>query len=449
MANISFFIRSEKSNAIIYVQFSESRNSKIKRKTREMVNPENWSVGINKIGEPKKLKSGTAEFLNNHELLKRKLAEIKSFILKKYAERKENDIINGDWLDRIITAYYNNGVEIVELDYIDNYLEHYKTHILPFRKYKGKPIAYRTQQKQETIILKFLEFLKTQKKKRLKVSDYDIAMGNKFVLFLQRQNLNENTIGKYLKYTKTIFKDAKTENIKINDQLQDIKGFTTETPTPYLTENELQEIQSLKLIGDNNLEIARDWLIIGCYTGQRAIDLFRMNSKRIITNNEREFISIIQQKTKTPVSVPISKNVREILEKRNGEFPPVFSSNEESNKTIFNTYLKKICKLAGIDRKEKGRVYDKEEKRYIFGEYPLYETISSHICRRTFATMYYGNIPTAVIMSITGHKTEREFLGYIGVDNSELSEMMYRYWDDLEKEKQEEQTGSKKAGSNI
>ena len=47
------------------------------------------------------------------------------------------------------------------------------------------------------------------------------------------------------------------------------------------------------------------------------------------------------------------------------------------------------------------------------------------------ATMYYGKIPTVIIMSVTGHKTEREFLGYIGIDNSTLSEQMYNYWEQL------------------
>jgi hypothetical protein len=35
-------------------------------------------------------------------------------------------------------------------------------------------------------------------------------------------------------------------------------------------------------------------------------------------------------------------------------------------------------------------------------------------------------------MSVTGHKTETEFLGYIGIDNSTLSEQMYTYWEQLD-----------------
>ncbi|QPQ52549.1 hypothetical protein H3Z85_03500 [Chryseobacterium indologenes] len=48
--------------------------------------------------------------------------------------------------------------------------------------------------------------------------------------------------------------------------------------------------------------------------------------------------------------------------------------------------------------------------------------------------MYYTKIPTAIIMSVTGHKTEKEFLEYIGIDNSTLSEQMFSYWEQLDKE---------------
>ena len=44
---------------------------------------------------------------------------------------------------------------------------------------------------------------------------------------------------------------------------------------------------------------------------------------------------------------------------------------------------------------------------------PKYELIGSHIGRRSFATNYYGKIPTALIMSVTGHLTESSFLMYI------------------------------------
>ncbi|WP_419869888.1 site-specific integrase [Chryseobacterium sp. CT-SW4] len=429
MATVKFILQSKKSNSPIYARFSVGVNQVYKRKTREIVNPENWNP---KKGSVIQRTALSKDDLQRQNELAGTLNKLEIFILEQYGKRIETEVINGDWLEEVITAYYSGGRKFEQLDFIENYLEHYKTNILPFRKYKGKPITFRTKQKQHTIIEKFQDFLKTEKK-RLKVSDYNIAVGNRFVIFLREQYLSDNTVGKYLKYTKTIFKDAKIENILVNEQLSEIRGFTTDTPTPYLKVEELEKIQKL-LIVNERLEQTRDWLIIGCYTGQRASDLFRMTPEKIININGREFINLSQKKTKTPVLVPIHKEVKKILNKREGNFPPQYSDNLESSKTIFNNNLKKICKLAGIDRQEYGRIYDEVKKHYVFGNYPMHDLVSSHICRRTFATMNYSKIPTAIIMSVTGHKTETEFLGYIGIDNSTLSEQMYSYWEQLDNE---------------
>lgn len=428
MATVKFLIQSKNPNANIFCNFSVGRGQLFKRKTRETINPEYWNP---KTGKPKNIQSADKDTLTRIDEVKKNLIKIESFVLEQYRKRNDTEIINGDWLNEVINAHYTGGRRIEQLDYIENYLEHYLTVILPFRKYKGQPIAHRTRQKQETIISKFQEFLKTEKK-RLKVSDYNLAVGNRFVTFLRGQNLNDNTVGKYLKYTKTIFGDARTENIAVHAQLTEIKGFTTDTPTHYLTETELSKIQDLKFIGNDKLELSRDWFIIGCYTGQRASDLFGMTKKKIVNLNGKEYINLSQRKTKTPVLVPIHDEVKKILNKRNGEFPPVFSENVESAKTLFNRYLETVCKLAGIERLEYGRVWDEDKKCFVFGDYPFYLLISSHVCRRTFATMYYGKMPTVVIMSVTGHKTEKEFLGYIGIDNSTLSEQMYTYWEQLD-----------------
>lgn len=146
-----------------------------------------------------------------------------------------------------------------------------------------------TAQKHRTIVTHFLNFLKTEKK-RLKVVDYNIAVGNRYVLFLRSHGLNDNTVGKYLKYTKTIFKDAKIENIQVNEQLAEIKGFSTDTPILYLKDNEIADIENLLIVNDK-LNDVRDWLIIGIYIGQRAGDLFRMNRNKIININGRDYIN--------------------------------------------------------------------------------------------------------------------------------------------------------------
>src|SRR5690606_7061389 len=110
--------------------------------------------------------------LKHIEEVKKHLSEIESFILEQYRKRDDNELINGIWLDEVINAYYSGGRRLVQLDYLDNYLEYYKTDVLPFRKNRGKRIADATTKKQITIIGKIKDFIKCQNK-RLKVSDWD------------------------------------------------------------------------------------------------------------------------------------------------------------------------------------------------------------------------------------------------------------------------------------
>ena len=91
-----------------------------------------------------------------------------------------------------------------------------------------------------------------------------------------------------------------------------------------------------------------------------------------------------------------------------------------------NEGLKTLCKRAGFDEHvvivdqyigRKARL----EKRYV----PKYEMISSHTCRRTFATnMYKMGYSLAQIMLMTGHTTEAQLRLYIGIDAEENAEQI-------------------------
>lgn len=122
----------------------------------------------------------------------------------------------------------------------------------------------------------------------------------------------------------------------------------------------------------------------------------------------------------------------------------------------FNNDLKTLCELAVIDtptrgskiamlndkgeiieKDEKGRYKEKGTKRKITGTFPKHELITSHVCRRTFATNQYGNgiLPTPLIMSITAHSTEKMFLGYIGKSAMDYAQQIADIYAKLELEK--------------
>ena len=423
MATLKFRLNSKKENAPIYCYFSIGRGQFYQRKTRETINPEHWNT---KKGEPKNIQSGTKELLNDLQTLKQKLSDIESYVLKQYKDRKDHEIINGVWLDEVLEAFYSGGRRIEKLDYLDVYLEHYKTEILPFRKYRGKKITPNTIKKHETLINKLQEFIKSENRK-IKVSDYGVELSNRFEKYLENEGLSKITIGRYIKFPKTFITQSASLGLETNNTLSEIEGYTDNTPTVYITETELKQIQNTIFL-NKNLETAKDWLLIGFYTGQRASDLLQMNKEQITTIDGNLFVNLTQRKTKTPVLIPLHDEVKKILDKRNGDFPPKFSDNLESAKTFFNKYLRVITKQANVDRLEYGKKWNEETKRYDYDKYPIHKIISSHVCRRSFATHNYAKIPTPIIMAVTGHKTEKEFLNYIGKDFNDLSMQMLDYW---------------------
>ena len=86
---------------------------------------------------------------------------------------------------------------------------------------------------------------------------------------------------------------------------------------------------------------------------------------------------------------------------------------------------KKIVKV-----KEDGR--SKNGVRGVDGLYPKYELISAHTCRRSFASNYYGQMPTSAIMEITQHVSEKVFLSYINITPKENAEMFRMYRDRMQ-----------------
>jgi hypothetical protein len=51
--------------------------------------------------------------------------------------------------------------------------------------------------------------------------------------------------------------------------------------------------------------------------------------------------------------------------------------------------------------------------------------------RRSFATNFYGKIPTTYLIYITGHSTEAMFLNYIGKSNKDLALEVSDYFNAL------------------
>jgi integrase len=182
------------------------------------------------------------------------------------------------------------------------------------------------------------------------------------------------------------------------------------TDNVYLTLEDIDKIIALE-IEDKELDIARDWLVISCFIGQRSISLLNLTRENI--NRPQLLITLKQVKTGVNVTIPILPQVQTILDKYNVNFPPRLKQTDRYNYHQYNTLIKQVCKLANISEVSKGRGRKGEGIMSKVVSKPKHELITSHIGRRSFATNFYGKMNMQSIMAITGHKTESSFLLYI------------------------------------
>ncbi len=92
--------------------------------------------------------------------------------------------------------------------------------------------------------------------------------------------ISRNTAGRYIKFVKTFVLDAKKNGFEISNQMSEFRGFTEKSFKVLLSFDEIEVLRNTSF-ENPSLESAKDWLIVGCYTGQRVSDLLRMNSSMI------------------------------------------------------------------------------------------------------------------------------------------------------------------------
>lgn len=427
MAKITYRIRSKNDTANILLRLYIDTNNRPETKTGLIANTKEWNNDIEKLSN----KSIT------NKNLKTQLLDLKSYVLKEYNIDFEKGIIfNKDWLDSKLTSYFNRKDEAIDLNFIINYINQF----IEIRKLDTS-IKSTTNQKFETLKTK-LHLFQTKNKAVYLLSDFDNKLFNKFRSFLMIDSkLMESTANRTLKNLKTVLRDARYNGYSINHQVDSVKTEIKSDVKIYLSFDEINQIKNKHIIG-SDIAIAKDWLIIGCFVGQRVGDLMSMNksmisTKKDVNGKEFNFIELKQEKTGENVTIPLHPEVKKILKKYKGNFPPLFSKNLSANATLFNRHLKEVAGICDINTIVKGKVYNDELKRNEIVETEKYHLITSHVCRRSFATNFYADkrFPTPLLMAITGHKSEKVFLEYIGKNSSDFAMNTAQIFEEIEQQK--------------
>lgn len=416
MATIKFSIQSEKDNANIYVRYSINRNLIWKRKTGFVINPKDWS----------KDKGQPIQKSDDLKALKSKLDKLSVSINDAYNVAVSKGIeLTGEWLQLQIDIFNNKFIPI-KLDVLTNYIQKYIDDA-PYRRKKNKTIGL-SQGRIKNIKL-FKSTISRYEAEKFKgksilIKNVDLKFVENFESWLFAQKFSINYVGKNLSNLKTICNEAHKNDITTSTQLKNIKSISENRPPEqviYLSEEEQETIKDTTLTREALIN-ARNWLLLGCLIGQRGTDLLNITANNIKQLNGIKIIELEQQKTKKLVAIPLLPNALEIIE---SGLPYKISL------TKFNEYIKEVCKIAKIDTPTVGRIRTTSKGATTKVTTEKHKLISSHICRRSFATNFYGRIPTPVLMNITAHGTEQIFLRYIGKTSYDNAYQMLDYFSKL------------------
>ena len=415
MATINYLIKGEKNVTNILLRFKNGRKFDLTASTDLKVEPKKWSVAKQKV----KLTADDAskDDINN------KLIDLEKYIFDQFnSDNSKGVFIDKHWLKKKIADFFNRPIDETAVDqvffipFIETFIKNAPTRII---KGKNKVIAKGTIIKYNTTLHKLKEYEERYKTK-LKFTDLDLTFYDKFVNFLsQEQKINLGTIGNYIGTIKTIARDAKLKGLPVHHHIEHPNFFVPKITSDsiYLNDNEIDRIFNFDFKGVERLENTRDLFIIGLRTGLRISDFLRLKNANIKNGN----IEIETQKTGQTVTIPLHYQVKAILKKRGG-FPRTISDQK------FNEHVKELCRVAKFTEKVQGSKINKETKRKEEGIFEKWELVSSHICRRSFASNLYGKLDNLTIMAITGHQTETQFLKYIKITSTEKADKLKEYW---------------------
>jgi integrase len=395
MATIKFQLRSEANKAVpIYFYLSMGRGSFFRIRTGFSIIASNWSKAK---GFPKQNDTANKNIESNLKSLEKHLLEC---INEAQAKGEE---INKEFLERKTDACFHREIQTdgslvsYQVQYI---IDHADT-----RKIQGKskiglaPNTIKNYKTFKNIILDFQKFIK----KPLRFSDLSPEMVEKFKNWLLKEKgYSVNYAGDNMGSLKSISKDAEKLGVTVHSNALKIESFVESNEDRFivtLSFKELDLIEKADLTREALIN-ARKWLLLGCELGQRGEDLLKITLSNIRTTSEGMLVDAYQQKGRKHVSIPVTSRAKRILD---SGFPRKISLQN------LNDYIKEVAKATKLTEPTEGKKHDKETNRKVFGTYPKWELITSHACRRSFATNYYKRIPTTVLMGIT----ESTFLQYI------------------------------------
>lgn len=221
-------------------------------------------------------------------------------------------------------------------------------------------------------------------KKKFNRSDYllkDMSMAfiTEFEFYLKTEKrFMQNTIYKTLQRFRQIVKLSVALDYLPKDPFLLYKGKKPKKEIIFLSKDELRKLEQHQFASERLQQVA-DMFIFCCYTGLAYTEMATLKESNIQTGfDDNKWLYIRRQKTKKSYEVPLLSKASIILNKYRTEdqLLPIVSNQR------FNSYLKEIAEIVGIDK-----------------------ILTHHIARKTFAStiLIFNNVPMEIVSELLGH----------------------------------------------
>lgn len=356
-------------------------------------------------------------YLKKYKALNCSLNDTKIKVIKIIKERQnQNKPIKHNIISREIKKIFkDNGNDFLPETTLLYHMKLYidtKKELITKSTYKRYLVFYRLIHRFEGFALK-----------RLEVSNVGLEFINEFSNFAKIEEYSENTIHRTINFVKTILNFAEKKGIRTQIRLMETRKEKQYREIITLSEKEILKIEKTSV--PQELQQAKDWLLISCYTGQRVSDFMNFSKNQLLEINNNTCISFIQKKTGKQITLPLHPIVLKII-RHNGGFPKSMRLDD------YNRSIKRVAKIVGL--KEEIYSYKRVGYRIRKISQEKWEAISSHIGRRSFATNFYGKIPTSLLMEATGHTTEIMFKRYVNVADHDKITRLSKYFEKVYQE---------------
>ena len=229
---------------------------------------------------------------------------------------------------------------------------------------------------------KVAEFIKSKYKKHdVKLKQLDL----KFIKDLEyywktEKKLRQATIYRSMQRVKKIIQFAIDENYLQKNPFSLYKNKKYKGAIVYLTDVELKKLMHHQFT-QKRLEQIKDMFVFCCYTGLAYQEMSSLRTHHISKGFDGNlWINMVRQKTEQPIAIPLLPQAEAILEKYKQADSDIVLPSISNQK--FNSYLKEITELVGIEKK-----------------------LTHHIARKTFATtvLLLNGVSMEVVSELLGH----------------------------------------------